>query len=72
MAGMVVVSGMVNSMSTYWLEKLTKSYVIIHVLILVSCAIALLVMATPENETDIMSSSSVEREIVSVKAERGM
>lgn len=51
MAGMVVVSGIVNSLSTYWLEKLTRTYVIFHVLVLVSCVIALLVMAQPENGT---------------------
>lgn len=49
MAGMVVVSALVNSLSTYWLEKLTRSYVIFHVLVLVTCIIALLVMSTPEN-----------------------
>jgi hypothetical protein len=51
MAGLAVVSGMANSMSTYWMEKLTRSYVIFHILVMVSCAIALLVMATPENGT---------------------
>lgn len=51
MVGMVVVSGLVNSLSTYWLEKLTKSYVIFHVLVMVSCVIALLAMAQPENGT---------------------
>jgi amino acid transporter len=51
MVGMVVMSGLVNSLSTYWLAKITKSYVIFHVLVLVSCVIALLVMAQPENGT---------------------
>ena len=51
MVGMVVMSGLVNSLSTYWLEKMTRSYVIFHVLVLVSCVIALLVMAKPENGT---------------------
>jgi hypothetical protein len=51
MAGMVVLSGLANSLSTYWMEKMTRSYVIFHVLVLVSCAIALLVMAQPENGT---------------------
>ncbi|KFY83195.1 hypothetical protein V498_08241, partial [Pseudogymnoascus sp. VKM F-4517 (FW-2822)] len=49
MAGTVVLSGLVNSLSTYWMEKMTRSYVIFHVLVLVSCVIALLVMARPEN-----------------------
>lgn len=51
MAGMVVLSGLANSMSTYWMEKMTRSYVIFHILVLVSCAIALLVMAQPDNGT---------------------
>jgi amino acid transporter len=51
MAGLVVVSGLANSLSTYWMEKMTRSYVIFHVLVLVSCAIALLVRAQPENGT---------------------
>jgi amino acid transporter len=43
MAALTVLTGLVNSMSTYWMEKMTKSYVIFHVLILISCSIALLV-----------------------------
>ena len=34
--------GLVNSLSTYWMEKMTKTYVIFHVLVLVTCCIALL------------------------------
>ncbi|CAI6339916.1 unnamed protein product [Periconia digitata] len=49
MAGMVVLSGIVNSLSTYWIAKLTSSYVIFHVLVLLSCSIALLTMATTAN-----------------------
>lgn len=51
MVGMVIVSGLANSISTYWMEKMTRSYVIFHILVLVSCSIALLVMATPKNGT---------------------
>lgn len=42
MAALTVFCGLVNSLSTYWMEKVTKSYVIFHVLVLVSCCIALL------------------------------
>ncbi|KAK5119057.1 hypothetical protein LTR62_000268 [Meristemomyces frigidus] len=42
MAGGTVLTGVVNSLSTYWMEKMTKSYVIFHVLVLVTCSIALL------------------------------
>ncbi|KIW04572.1 uncharacterized protein PV09_04322 [Verruconis gallopava] len=43
MAALTVVCGLVNSLPTYWMEKMTKTYVIFHVLVLVSCSIALLV-----------------------------
>lgn len=49
MAALTVLTGFVNSMSTYWMEKMTKTYVIFHVLILVSCSIALLVMTPNKN-----------------------
>lgn len=42
MAGLTVLTGLVNSLSTYWMEKMTKTYVIFHILILVTCSIALL------------------------------
>nr|POF13979.1 putative amino-acid permease c15c4.04c [Quercus suber] len=51
MAGLTVVTGLVNSLSTYWMEKMTKSYVIFHILVLVSCSVALLAMAQPSNGT---------------------
>jgi amino acid transporter len=50
MVALTVLCGLVNSLSTYWMEKMTKTYVIFHVLILVSCAIALL--AKTENKHD--------------------
>lgn len=50
MVGLTVLTGLVNSMSTYWMEKMTKTYVIFHICILVSCAIALL--ARTENKHD--------------------
>ena len=43
MAGLTVLCGLVNSLSTYWMEKMTKTYVIFHVCVLISCIIALLV-----------------------------
>ncbi|KAL8714162.1 MAG: hypothetical protein Q9220_001891 [cf. Caloplaca sp. 1 TL-2023] len=42
MAALTVLTGLVNSLSTYWMEKMTKTYVIFHILILVTCSIALL------------------------------
>src|SRR6201996_8455228 len=50
MAALTVLTGVVNSLSTYWMEKMTKTYVIFHVLVLVSCSIALLVKT--ENKHD--------------------
>lgn len=51
MTGLTVLTGLVNSLSTGWMERMTKSYVIFHVLVLVSCCIALLAMAQPSNGT---------------------
>jgi len=51
MAGLTFITGIVNSLSTYWMEKMTKTYVIFHVMVLVSCCIALLAMAQPSNGT---------------------
>jgi amino acid transporter len=45
MAALTVLTGLVNSLSTYWMEKMTKSYVIFHVLVLVTCSIALLALS---------------------------
>ncbi|KAK4963514.1 polyamine transporter tpo5 [Elasticomyces elasticus] len=45
MAGLTVITGLVNSLSTYWMEKMTKTYVIFHVLVLVTCSIALLALS---------------------------
>lgn len=42
MAGLTIFCGLVNSLPTYWMEKMTKTYVIFHVLVLVTCCIALL------------------------------
>ena len=52
MAALTVLTGVVNSLSTYWMEKMTKTYVIFHVLVLVSCSIALLVMTKPAQRHD--------------------
>jgi amino acid transporter len=52
MAALTVFCGLVNSLPTWWMEKLTRTYVIFHVLILVSCAIALLAKTAPENRHD--------------------
>lgn len=43
MVALTVLCGLVNSLSTYWMEKMTKTYVIFHFAILFSCAVALLV-----------------------------
>ena len=50
MAALTVVCGVVNSLPTHWMEKMTKTYVIFHVLVLVSCCIALLVKTTAKND----------------------
>lgn len=50
MVALTVLTGLVNSLSTYWMEKMTKTYVIFHVIILVSCSIALLVKTTDKHD----------------------
>lgn len=62
MAALTVLTGLVNSLSTYWMEKMTKTYVIFHVCILVSCAIALLAKTNNKHSahyvfTDVESTS---------------
>ncbi|KAL8898288.1 MAG: hypothetical protein Q9192_002152 [Flavoplaca navasiana] len=42
MTALTVLTGLVNSLSTYWMEKMTKTYIIFHMAVLVSCSIALL------------------------------
>ncbi|QIW94681.1 hypothetical protein AMS68_000199 [Peltaster fructicola] len=52
MAALTVLTGLVNSLSTYWMEKMTKTYVIFHIAVLVTCSVALLAMAQPWNGTE--------------------
>lgn len=49
MAALTVFCGLVNSLSTYWMEKMTKTYVIFHVLVLLTCSIALLAKTDDKN-----------------------
>lgn len=44
MAALCVVHGIINCMSTAWLNHITKSYAIFHICILVAACISLLVM----------------------------
>ncbi|KAL8873614.1 MAG: hypothetical protein Q9174_000939 [Haloplaca sp. 1 TL-2023] len=62
MAGLSLVTGVVNSLSTYWMEKVTKSYVIFHIFVLVTCGIALLAKSEKNHNatyvfTDVDSTS---------------
>lgn len=52
MAALTVLCGLINSMSTYWMEKVTKGYVIFHVLVLATCMIALLAHTPAEYRHD--------------------
>lgn len=52
MAALTIFNGLLNSMSTKWLEKLTKTYVIFHVLVLVTCCIALLAKTNPRHDAN--------------------
>jgi amino acid transporter len=50
MAALTVLTGLVNSMSTYWIEKMTQGYVIFHILVIFSCAIALLAVTKDKHD----------------------
>lgn len=52
MAALTVITGAVNSLSTYWMEKMTKFYVLFHVCVLVACAIALLVLTEDKHDAN--------------------
>jgi len=54
MAALTILCGLVNSLPTYWMEKMTKSYVIFHVLVLVTCSIALLAKTKPRHDGDFV------------------
>jgi amino acid transporter len=62
MAALTVLTGIVNSLSTYWMEKMTKTYVIFHIAVLISCSVALLVLTDNKHDakyvfTDVQSTS---------------
>ncbi|ANB11423.1 Uga4p [Sugiyamaella lignohabitans] len=62
MAGILLFHGIINSMSTKFLEKVTNGYVILHIGVLVSGCIALLVMQDDKHDakyvfTNVESSS---------------
>ncbi|RMD42079.1 hypothetical protein DV735_g3057, partial [Chaetothyriales sp. CBS 134920] len=50
MAALTVLCGLINSLSTYWMEKMTKTYVIFHFGVLIACAVALLAVTKPKHE----------------------
>jgi amino acid transporter len=52
MAALTVLTGVVNSLSTYWMEKMTKTYVIFHVCVLISCAASLLALTKDKHDAN--------------------
>ncbi|RMZ75558.1 hypothetical protein DV737_g5239, partial [Chaetothyriales sp. CBS 132003] len=50
MAALTVFCGLVNSLSTYWMEKMTKTYVIFHFGVLFACAISLLAVTKDKHD----------------------
>ena len=52
MAALSVLNGLVNSLSTYWMAKMTNTYVIFHVLVLLTCSIALLAKTENKNSAE--------------------
>ncbi len=62
MVGLAVVTGIVNSFPTYWMAKMTGCYVIFHMLVLLTCSVALLAMCDKQHNakyvfTDVVSTS---------------
>ncbi|BFZ58384.1 polyamine transporter tpo5 [Savitreella phatthalungensis] len=43
MIGIVAIHGLINTLSTKWLDRITKYYAVFHIISLVACCIALLV-----------------------------
>lgn len=52
MAAITLFHGVLNSMNTSMLEKLTKTYVFFHLLVLISCCITLLVMTKDKHDSN--------------------
>ncbi|TQS34912.1 hypothetical protein Golomagni_04685 [Golovinomyces magnicellulatus] len=52
MAALLLFCGFINSLSTYWMEKMTKSYVIFHMCVLLSCCIALLLKTEKKHTSE--------------------
>ena len=44
MAGLTVVHAAINTMSTAWLNRLTRTYAVFHIAVLIAACVALLVM----------------------------
>lgn len=49
-AALTVFHGAVNSLNTKWLAKITTTYVVFHVLVIITCSIALLVMCDNKHD----------------------
>lgn len=49
MAALTVLTGIVNSLPTAWMEKMTKTYGLFHMAVLFSCSIALLAKTAPKH-----------------------
>lgn len=49
-AGLTIFHGLVNSLNTKWLAKITTTYVVFHILAIVTCSIALLVMCDNKHD----------------------
>lgn len=51
-AALTIFHGAVNSLSTNWLAKITTSYVVFHMLVMVTCSIALLAVCPDRNSAE--------------------
>lgn len=57
MAAVTALHTLINSLKTSWLEKITKTYVIWHIAVLVSCCITLLVMKKDKHSSSYVWTS---------------
>ncbi|EXJ83963.1 hypothetical protein A1O3_04630 [Capronia epimyces CBS 606.96] len=56
-AGLTVLTGAINSISTYWMERIQKTFVVFHVTAVVACIITLLAVEKNKNSASFVFST---------------
>ena len=52
MAALCVIHGMINSLSTAWLNKISSSYAVFHIAVLAAAAVTLLALTKEKHSAD--------------------